>query len=195
MGPVASPAQAHDLREAQDPHPPRRRRTRAVGADGVARALLDARVMSAFRHILVPTDFGESSARALDLALEIAAKFDSQVTVLHAGWVPTQYFAAYSEVLAMPASEIAKEARKELDEAVKAAQKRHARVEGEVVTGDAPERILDFAKEHGVDTIVMGTHGRRGIPRVLLGSVAEKVVRLSPVPVLTVRAAAAPPAA
>jgi nucleotide-binding universal stress UspA family protein len=144
--------------------------------------------MSAFQHILVPTDFGESSTRALDLALEIAAKFDSRITVLHAGWVPTQYFAAYSEVLAMPASELAKQARKELDDAVQAAKKKHARVEAQLITGDAPERILDFAKEHGVDAIVMGTHGRRGIPRVLLGSVAEKIVRLADVPVVTVGA-------
>jgi nucleotide-binding universal stress UspA family protein len=70
------------------------------------------------------------------------------------------------------------------------AKARQANIESMLVTGETWRRILDVVKDRGVDLVVMGTHGRRGVSRVLLGSVAEKVVRLSPVPVVTVPAEA-----
>ena len=77
-------------------------------------------------------------------------------------------------------------ARKSLDEAIESTRKVHPKTEGLLREGLEWRLILDVATEQGCDLIVMGTHGRRGLPRLVLGSVAEKVVRLSPVPVLTV---------
>jgi nucleotide-binding universal stress UspA family protein len=62
---------------------------------------------------------------------------------------------------------------------------------GQVLIGQAPKKIVEYAADHDVDVIVMGTHGRHGIAHLLMGSVAERVVRIAPCPVLTVRAAKA----
>jgi nucleotide-binding universal stress UspA family protein len=78
------------------------------------------------------------------------------------------------------------EATKELDALLQKVKDRYPKAEAAVVAGEPWLAILEAVKKQGADLIVMGTHGRRGISRVLLGSVAEKVVRLSPVPVLTI---------
>lgn len=142
--------------------------------------------MTTFKHILVPTDFGEPSDRAVDVAALMAAMFESRLTLLHASWLPPSAYAAYAEGLYWPAEEVAKESQKALDAAVARAQKAYPKTESAVVKGEPWQAILDAAQERGCDLIVMGTHGRRGLSRMLIGSVAEKVVRLSPVPVLTV---------
>jgi nucleotide-binding universal stress UspA family protein len=146
--------------------------------------------MITFKHILVPTDFGPASQRAVDVALDLAAKFDAKVTLFHSTWLPAFYHTAYAEGIAWPVDELETAATRELTETLAKAKARYANVESTLVTGETWRRILDVAKERSVDLIVMGTHGRRGISRVLLGSVAEKVVRLASVPVITVPAEA-----
>jgi nucleotide-binding universal stress UspA family protein len=141
--------------------------------------------MEAFKHILVPTDFGDASNRAIDLGLSLATKFECRITLLHSYVIPTSSY-GYPDGILWPIDELSKAAKKALDTAVSQAKQRYAKVEGVLVSGDAWQQILETAKTAGVDLIVMGTHGRRGFSRVLLGSVAEKVVRLSPIPVLTV---------
>jgi nucleotide-binding universal stress UspA family protein len=138
-----------------------------------------------FKHILVPTDFGDAANRALDFALSLATKFESTVTLLHAFTVPAVGY-GYPEGLLWPIDEMAKAAKTELEGVLAKAKERYAKVDGVLVSGEPWQQILETAKRCGADLIVMGTHGRRGFSRVLLGSVAEKVVRLSPVPVLTV---------
>lgn len=142
--------------------------------------------MNAFQHILVPTDFGDASDRALELALDLASKFESKVTLLHATWLPPYYYSAYAEGLGWPTNELEGQANKALDAAVTKAKARYPQVEGTLMAGEPWERILGASKERGADLIVMGTHGRRGLSHVFLGSVAEKIVRLSPIPVMTV---------
>jgi len=141
--------------------------------------------MTPFKRILVPTDFGSAAARALDLALELAPSFDATVTLLHSGWLPPSYYAAY-EGLVWPTDELDLAAKKEFTGALAKAKARYGRVDGVLTSGETWQRILEVAKERNVDLIIMGTHGRRGLSRVFLGSVAEKVVRLAPVPVMTV---------
>lgn len=142
--------------------------------------------MTPFKHILVPTDFGDASQRALELALDLARSFESKVTLLHATALPPYYYSAYAEGLAWPTDELEGKAKEALDAAVTKARERHALIEGAMVAGEPWKRILEASKERGADLIVMGTHGRRGLSHVFLGSVAEKVVRLSFIPVMTV---------
>ncbi len=139
--------------------------------------------MQAFRKILVPTDFGPQARQALDLACEIAAKFDALVTVLHVYATP---IVPYMEPFPFPIDDFTSAAQAVLDREVARARGSYERVDG-VLGGGAPWRdIVDRVADEGYDLVVMGTHGRRGVSRVLVGSVAERVVRTCPVPVLTV---------
>lgn len=141
--------------------------------------------MAPFRHILVPVDFGDPSAHAIELALTMATRFDAKLTLLHVSWMPPYYYSAYAEGLAFPVGEMETAAKKMLTDALTKAQGRYPRTESMMVAGEPWEKILESAKGCGADLIIMGTHGRRGVARVVLGSVAEKVVRHSPIPVLT----------
>jgi nucleotide-binding universal stress UspA family protein len=140
------------------------------------------------KHILVPTDFGEPAARALDFAIEMAAELGARVTVLHAYeipfvGVPDGALVASAEM----AASISRSAQETLDKTVGAHRGRALELEAVLVNGDARTTILTVTKELGADLVVMGTHGRRGLAHLLIGSVAEYVVRTAPVPVLTVR--------
>lgn len=139
-----------------------------------------------FKHILVPTDFGEPASRALESAIAVAEKFDARLTLLHASWLPPSMVTPYAEGIYWPTGDVTKAAQKELDATLAKARERYSKAEGVVLGGEPWQVILDTARERACDLIVMGTHGRHGLSRVFLGSVAEKVVRLSPVPVLTI---------
>jgi nucleotide-binding universal stress UspA family protein len=138
------------------------------------------------KHILVPTDFGDASEHALAYALELAAKFDAKVTLLHVTALPPYFYSAYAQGLAWPTEQLEGHAKKELEAATKKAKEGYAKLESAFVVGEPSRAILEFAKQRGADLIVMATHGRRGLSRLLLGSIAEKIVRLSPIPVMTV---------
>ena len=140
--------------------------------------------MFAVKHILVPTDFSETSESALAAALEIARMFHARLTLLHVWSVPNM---GYAEGLNWPLAEMEKAAQAALDEVQARACTMHVETDSVLLIGAESERIVELVKARGIDLVVMGTHGRRGLPRVFLGSVAEKVVRLSPVPVLTIR--------
>lgn len=141
--------------------------------------------MTAFEHLLVPIDFGEEADKAIDIAISLATKFDSRLTLLHASWTPPPSYAAYSEaIIVWPTEEIAKVAEKQLAAVLAKARTKYPRTDSVLVIGNPWETILEVAKEQHASLIVMGTHGRRGLSRMLLGSIAEKVVRLSPIPVL-----------
>ena len=139
-----------------------------------------------FERILIPTDFGAPARNALDLAARLATEFDSELVLLHCWEFPTY---AYSEMTNPPQDFIVaveQAAREELDKTLAAVQKEVPRARSLLRTGVPWQEILAVVEELHADLVVMGTQGRRGIKHVLLGSVAEKVVRLSPVPVLTV---------
>lgn len=139
--------------------------------------------MPSIRHILVATDFSESSQRARELALEFARKFGAQITLIHVNVPPPTYG---GEGMYWPTDELTRQAAAALDGALAALKKEYPESESVLGYGVPWEQIVTAAKERNADLIVVGTHGRRGVPRALLGSVAEKVVRMSPVPVLTV---------
>jgi len=140
------------------------------------------------KKILVPCDFLGSSRRACEVGVELAETFRVPLMLMHV--VPASSV-SYSDVPYIPAPEYTKaveeSARSALrDEAARLQVKGRA-IETLLKTGVAWEEIVEAARGLDVGLIIMGTHGRRGLPRAILGSVAEKVVRLSPVPVLTVR--------
>ena len=140
------------------------------------------------KTILVPFDFSECSEAALRYGLELARRFDAHVHLLHVVQDPlTQPWAA--EGFSIPLFEVVdkwqKEAKERLALSVPAADADRVTIAATVAWPYS--EILRYALEHNVDLIVMGTHGRGGVSHLLLGSIAEKVVRRAPCPVLTVR--------
>ncbi len=116
--------------------------------------------MIGFKHILVPTDFSEPSEHALSTAIEMARAFEAQLTLLHVWNIPT---IGYAEALAWPVDEMESAARSALDEAERRAAKLLPGTDSMLKVGPEWERILETVKEAGVDLIVMGTQGRRGL--------------------------------
>ncbi|HEX7671278.1 MAG TPA: universal stress protein [Polyangiaceae bacterium] len=143
--------------------------------------------MAEFKHILVPTDFGESSRAALEVAVELVNKYGATLTLLHACENPLHSYPGMAYAPAEVLSATEEHAQKECDAAVKALRARVPEARGVLRFGPPAHEIQKVIDETQVDLVVRGTHGRRGLGHVLLGSVAEKTVRLSPVPVLTVR--------
>ena len=143
--------------------------------------------MSSIRHILVPHDFGPCSQRALDVALDLAAAAGARVSVLHAYFVPRYGYLA--DVISQSFSETHEQtSRKAIDDVVQGIRGRAPKlsVASHVVAGPPAEQILSFVEREAVDLVVMGTHGHRGLARAVFGSVADQVLRQSPIPVLVV---------
>jgi nucleotide-binding universal stress UspA family protein len=141
---------------------------------------------SPIRRILVPHDFGDTAERALTFALDLAAKLGAHVTVMHAYEVPAYAFPEGPVLSAEMAGNLERAARVALENVASRAGRGGVELDVVLRQGVAWSEIIALAKESGADLVVMGTHGRRGIARMLLGSVAEKVVRTAPCPVLTV---------
>jgi len=139
------------------------------------------------KHILVPTDLSEGAEQALDYACELARTLGAQVHLLNVISIPALGVPELG--VALTASMIDDLVVGNQDAIDQLARTRCTAEIGQVMvrTGDARDVINQTAKELGADLIVMGTHGRRGLSRALLGSVAENVVRTAPCAVLTVR--------
>lgn len=140
-----------------------------------------------FKHILVATDFSEHSERAIQLATEFATAFQSSLTLLHVYESPVALFSESALRWGNLVEPSLEEAESRLAERVELIGRKIPQIGAKIRQGIPSQQILAGAQEYGADLIVMGTHGRRGLARTLLGSVAEKVVRHSTVPVLTVR--------
>lgn len=147
--------------------------------------------MKRFTKILVPVDFSTHSAEAVLYAADLSQHYEASVTLAHV-YEPVTYSLPDGHLLftTVQLSSMMSEFEKQLGAAMADAKAAGAlRVETEMLQGVAPSEILRFAGESGHDLIVMGTHGRTGVKHALLGSVAERVVRRAPCPVLTVRSA------
>ena len=137
-----------------------------------------------YDDILLPTDGGDATETAVQQALELAAAFDA---TLHVFSVVNQTALPAEAPRGRLVDELETFAESTVDEVEERADEAGVDVTTAVESGTPYRAILDYADEHDVDVIVMGTHGRRGIDRYLVGSVTEKIVRLSEIPVLTVR--------
>lgn len=140
--------------------------------------------MLAIKRIVHPTDFSTGSEAAFELACSLARDYGATLVVCHV--VPPPSAVIEGVVITIPVSEQA-EARNRLS-CVRASD-RLINVVHRLETGDPAHEILRVAEEDHADLIVMGTHGRGGLSRLLMGSVAEAVMRKAPCPVITVRTA------
>jgi nucleotide-binding universal stress UspA family protein len=135
--------------------------------------------------ILLPTDGSAPSDAAREHAVSIAAAYDA---TLHAIYViDDQALRAARIDSDTIVAGFEAEGESLVGDVARAASEADVACETAVLHGHPHEVIVDYAAEHGVDLVVMGTHGRHGVQRLLLGSVTQRVVRRSPVPVLTVR--------
>lgn len=142
------------------------------------------------KRILVPHDFSDTAQSALDYALDLAEKLGAGVTVVHAYEYPVLSYPEGPVITGDLLRQIQEAARTALRGVVSRARRPAVPIEATLREGPVWSEILGAAKDANADLIVIGTHGRRGLSRALLGSVAEKVVRTAPCPVLTVHAPA-----
>lgn len=137
-------------------------------------------------NILVATDYGESSNAALDYAVALATKLDAKVQLLHVIGVPAYGVPELGlAVTSTMIDTLVKDNQVVLDKLV--AKYTAVKVSPILRTGEPRDQIVQTADEIHAELIIMGTHGRRGVSRALLGSVAESVLRHSHCPVLTIR--------
>lgn len=147
--------------------------------------------MNTFKHILIPTDFSPSSAAAIELAINMATQFDAELTLLHVWELPVYPYMELMMSSAEITNAVEKAATECLETKLKEVRSRLPRAKSLLKMGIPWQQIVDISKESKADLLIMGTHGRRGFEHAIMGSVAEKLVRLSPIPVLTVRGSAA----
>lgn len=137
-----------------------------------------------YDQILVPTDGSEGSQAAAEHAIEIATTYNAELHTIHV--VDTTVGIGSSDPETFDVLEEAGESA--INEVSQRADTAGVdTIEGVVAQGAPHRAILDYVDEHDIDLVVMGTHGRTGLDRYLVGSVTAKVVRLSDAPVLTVR--------
>ena len=142
--------------------------------------------MTEFGKILFPTDCSESAENASRYALSLAKKYGSKVYVIHV-IEPFTYTTEFGLDFSAQLKEMEASARRLLDDVAASIKKNNLDVESVLITGEPFVEIIKYARKEQVDLIVMATHGRSGIEHMLMGSVAEKVVRKSPCPVLTIK--------
>lgn len=139
--------------------------------------------MLPIRTVLFPTDFSDRAAPAFDLACSLARDYSAELVVVHVSPPPVQ---GVSEGVAVELPTGWEDAVWTRLAAVRADDPR-VRIIHRLIVGDPAEKIVRLAEDRHADLIVMGSHGRTGLRRLLAGSVAEAVMRTAPCPVLTVR--------
>ena len=151
--------------------------------------------MVAIRQILVPIDFSDPANAALNYARSLAEEFGSHLHLFHV--VPEPYIYPWgTEVPTLPLTDLLEQSETlsnaRLGELIPKDQAPKGGLTTSTAIGTPVDRILDYINDSHIDMVVMGTHGRGPVGHLLLGSVAERIVRRSPVPVLTVKGDAAP---
>ena len=146
--------------------------------------------MIALRQVMVPTDFSEASECALKYGRAFAASFGASLHVVHVvedfvawSWAADTYVATLPRIR----EEVEAEAVARLGQLIPPAEAERLQAKVALLAGNPFIEIVRYAREHDIDLIVMGTHGRGPVAHALIGSVAEKVVRKAHCPVLTVR--------
>ena len=144
--------------------------------------------MQAFKNILFPIDFSKCSEKVFPFALEMAQKFDAKLHLLFVAR-DISYLSTVDvawELLRNTVAEVARAGENRMEAFCDKQLSDFPNYESKVVTGDPAEEIVKFANEQGIDLIVMGTHGRKGLDRTLMGSVADHVIKNASAPVFTI---------
>ena len=139
--------------------------------------------MATFKNILVPTDFSDTAQHALEYARALASSFKATLHVVHV--VPDQTWSIEGTGWSLP--DLLGAWEQEAQTRLEALKAPDLPMQTQAMRGQPFAEINQYAKAHEIDLIVMGTHGHGAVQRMLLGSVAEKVVRTASCPVLTVR--------
>jgi nucleotide-binding universal stress UspA family protein len=144
--------------------------------------------MKEFKKIFCPLDLSDVSPKIVPYVLTMAEKFDADIYLLFVARVFKYYENIYVPSVSIHSFErdLLNGARKRLDEFVEEYFTDSSRVHTEVVCGDPADEIVEYVEREGMDLVIIGTHGRKGIENIVFGSVAEKVVINSPAPVMSV---------
>jgi len=144
--------------------------------------------MKKFGKILFPVDLSEVSPKIAPWVVHFAERFDAEIHLLFVVRNLEYLSSVYVPVASISnlEAEIIKGAEAKIEEFSDAYFKGYRACKTRVVVGDAAEEILKYAETEKIGLIIIGTHGRKGIDRILFGSVAEKVIKMSPVPVLSI---------
>lgn len=144
--------------------------------------------MKEFKKILFPIDLSESSQKIVPYVITMAEKFDSQIHLLFVARVFDYFISVYVPDPSINTfeKELLEGAKRKLLEFQKENFQSFSETYAKVVSGYAPHEIITYINENKIDMVIMGTHGRKGLGKVFFGSVAERVVRTSPVPVFLV---------
>jgi nucleotide-binding universal stress UspA family protein len=147
--------------------------------------------MKTFRRILLATDLTPASEPALEEAITLAAENHAELIVAHAYEPPNlpQAAAVGPDVYEEWDGNLREDAEQRTAPLVQRARDAGVKVSSLVLRGAAYDVILETARANEVDLLVMGTHGRKGVSRMFLGSVASRVISAAPCPVMTIRAA------
>jgi nucleotide-binding universal stress UspA family protein len=144
--------------------------------------------MKEFKRILFPVDLSESSAKIVPYVQTIAQKYDSAIHMMFAARI-FQYFTG---IYVPPSTidrfekEVIEGAEKRLVEFIDEHFRAFPNTKTAVVAGDASEEIIKYIEDQHIDLVIMGTHGRKGMDKIIFGSVAERIVKTAPVPVMVV---------
>jgi len=141
--------------------------------------------MAATGKVVIPVDFSSNMNKVVDYALSVADKLGGQVLFFHV----VNDFQGYDMMLVHPSfigmsKDLEQKAEELMESLVKDHEQRKNGVSGHVVVGDAADEIINYAKLEQADMIIIGTHGTKGLERVLMGSTADQVVKKAPCPVL-----------
>jgi nucleotide-binding universal stress UspA family protein len=162
--------------------------TKSGVAGPLLQRTLEITAMTPFQHLLVPVDFGDAMQPGIDLAVALARQLDARITLLFVfDLSPFTTMSPFAPPIDVEPLIVASE--KELHGVLTKVRAQWPKAEAALRRGPPSDTIVEAAKAFGCDLVVIGSRGRRGVARALLGSVAEKVVRLSPIPVLTVHPA------
>jgi nucleotide-binding universal stress UspA family protein len=144
--------------------------------------------MKEIRKILFPVDFSEVSKKIVPYVQTMAEKFDAEVHVLFVARILDYFVSIYVPHASINTfeEEILKGGKKSMEQFIQDHFPASPKTISEVVLGDASDRILEYLEKNQIDLLIMGTHGRKGLDKVLFGSVADRVSKMSTVPVLLI---------
>lgn len=144
--------------------------------------------MKKFKKILFPVDFSELSPKIVPHVITMAEKLDAEVHIIFVVPQLENYRSIFVSHISVEnfEAEIVLGAETKMDEFVEAFFKSVVSPKTNVLIGDIAEEIIKYIKVKGINLVIMGTHGRKGMDRIILGSIADRVIKSSPVPVLSV---------